>query len=210
MHQSLQRLDVVIDDDEGAALGMQLADQHDDLVAQERVHTGERFVEKQDLRIQHQRAPKFQQLLLPARQVLRLQLLQRRQTQEFEMLPCRSRRTGLGGMRPRQTWHQHVLQHRHAAEQLGDLEGAPDAQCGEFAGCQAVRAFGADEYVAGSRGEVAGQQVDGGGLAGAVRADQADKFVVAYCEVEIVDGDDAAEPLGQVARFDDWWGCGHG
>ena len=56
-------------------------------IAQERVHAGERLIEEQDLGVQHQRAAEFQQLLLAAGKVLRLERFQRGETEEFEMPP---------------------------------------------------------------------------------------------------------------------------
>ena len=193
----------MIDDDEGAAVGVQLAHQLDDLVAQERIHAGERLIEEQDLGVQHQRAAEFQQLLLAAGQVLRLQRLQRGEAEEFEMPPRGAGRRGLVGMRPREARHQHVLQHGHAAEQLRDLEGAADAQGGEFTWRVTIGARAAQKDVAAGGCQMAGEHVDRGGLAGTVRADQADEFALLHGKVQAAHRDDAAEALGEVAGFDE-------
>ena len=61
---------VMLDDQQGDAhLGIGAAQAVDEAVDQGRVDTGGRLVEKQDLRFIHQRHGKFQQLLLPERQV---------------------------------------------------------------------------------------------------------------------------------------------
>src|SRR5215813_3090866 len=80
------------------------------------MHARERLVEKQDRGLQHQTAPELEQLLLSAREVLGLELLDRRQVQELEIAARAPGHLGPGGMRARQARHAHLLAaHEHAA-----------------------------------------------------------------------------------------------
>src|ERR1700678_4577770 len=99
-------------------------------------------------------------------------------------------------MRPREARDEHVLQYGHSAEQLRDLESAADAQRGEFAGSEATRAAAPQSDVAAGRGHMAGQQVDRGGFAGAIRTDQPNQLALLDREVQAADSDNAAEPFG--------------
>ena len=66
-----------------------------------------------------------------------------------------------------------VLQHRQAAEQPVDLEGARDAELDALAPAPCVvMSCALQQHRAGRGQQHAGEQIDEGGLAGAVRADQ--------------------------------------
>ena len=60
----------------------------------------------------------------------------------------------------------------------------------------------ADEGGAAGRADQSQNAAQGGGLAGAVRADEAGERAVLHLEREVVDGQYAAEPLGQPAHRD--------
>ena len=70
--------------------------------------------------------------------------------------------------------HHHVLERRQAAERLHQLEGAGDAGGADRIGPQPRDVAAAESDAAGFRAKRAGDQVEDGGLAGAVRADECD------------------------------------
>src|SRR2546425_1212343 len=80
-------LHVVIDDNERPPTAVELANPLEELVTKPRMNAGERLVEEQHRGLQHQAAPKLQQLLLAARQVLRRQPLDVGERQEVEVAP---------------------------------------------------------------------------------------------------------------------------
>src|SRR6185503_14074798 len=96
----------------------------------------------------------------------------------------------------------------HAAEQLGDLERAADTPGSELAWRAGIDALAAQEDLPAAGHQVAGEQVDRRGLAGAVRTDQAHQLALPHDKIEVAHGDDAAEALAEVTCFDQ--GCGHG
>ncbi len=67
-----------------------------------------------------------------------------------------------------------VVQHRHAPEELDILEGAGQAQAGPAVGGQAHHLRAGQPDAAGAGGQKAVNQIEAGGLAGAVGADQTD------------------------------------
>ena len=95
----------------------------------------------------------------------------------------------------------HVVLHRHVVEQADVLERAGDAQLVGLDGVHARGVLAVDQHRA-HRGLVdLGQQVEHGGLARAVGADQAGDLRLADDQVEILNGLQAAEFDAQVARL---------
>ena len=88
---------------------------------------------------------------------------------------------------------QHVLEHGHLGEGAGDLEGPPDAAGDALLGAFAGDVGGADADIARGRAEGAGEEVEERGLAGAVRADQADHLALGEGDRHAVDRPEAAE-----------------
>ncbi len=79
------------------------------------------------------------------------------------------------------------LTHRQVPPQLGALpEHRPDVACVALA--LPVRDDARDARLAGGRGEDAGEHLDGGGLAGAVRAEQREQFAGRHLEGDVADG----------------------
>src|SRR5690606_40564869 len=91
----------------------------------------------------------------------------------------------------------------HALEEARGLEGAGQAQAGHLVGLERGRLDVADPGGARRWRQVSGEEVDEGGLAGAVRADHRKDLALVDVEVDAVDGDDAAEPLDEPARRED-------
>src|SRR5262249_17661437 len=63
----------------------------------------------------------------------------------------------------------------------------------------------AEQHAARSRRELPGDHLEEGALAGAVRSDQATQLAFGEPKIDSVHRRDAAEPLGQAARFQDRW-----
>ena len=128
--------DVVLDDEEGDALPVEVADDLDHPVDQRRVDAAGRLVEQDHLRLEHEHLGQLDQLLLAVGQRAGLLVAEPAEADEVEQL---ARPLGLvpadrvlgheAPARRRQRGH-HVLQHRHALEQPGDLEGAAQAEVG--------------------------------------------------------------------------------
>src|SRR5262249_2894698 len=186
---------VVIDDDERPPLPVQLANAVEQLVAQPRMHAGERLIEEQYGRLQHQTAAELQQLLLAAGQVFRRQPCHVAERQEVEVAPRAPNDVVPGRMRPRQTGHQHVLEHGHAAEELRQLKRPRDAHRGVDVWRAPAHPLPANQNVSAVRVQVAGQQVDERGLARSIWADQPDEITFGDDEIDGVVRHDAAEPL---------------
>ncbi len=190
-----------------------------------RVHAGRRLVEEQQRRLRGQRPGDLQPSLRPVGQVLgqlagvapEAHVLQQRQAPVAHVLLLArgSRRAQHdpehAALRAAVPAHHDVLQRRHLVEEADVLEGARDAQPGdlrrEHAGDLAtLEADGA------RRGPVdAGDGVEQRGLAGPVGADQPDDLVLVGVEVDLVDGDEAAERLDQLCGLEDPHGisCRH-
>ena len=96
-----------------------------------------------------------------------------------------------------------VLQGRQVREHGGDLEGAHEAEPGDVGRSERrdVAAVVGDPAL--GRGQELGEQVEAGGLAGAVRADQRVDGAAAHVERHTVDGGEALEFLGQVRGRED-------
>ena len=95
---------------------------------------------------------------------------------------------------------EEVVEHARRREDLRHLEGARDAgdddvarrQRGDVAPLELDRAAG--------RREIAGDEIDEGGLAGAVRADDADHLARCDLDLDIARGDDRAEGFVEPAH----------
>ena len=96
----------------------------------------------------------------------------------------------------------HVLEHREVREDARDLHRPRDARPGppRRRPPRHVRALPPD--LAAARRKQPGEQVDAGRLAGAVGADECPELAGADREVDPVDGHQAAELSGQLARLE--------
>ena len=94
-----------------------------------------------------------------------------------------------------------IVQDRQVGKQADVLEGPGDAPLRDLIGFEADQAFAVELHLAGSRFIDAGHQVEGGGLAGAVRADQADQLALVDFHIEVGDRFQAAELFGQLIDF---------
>src|SRR5262245_26495738 len=87
-----------------------------------------------------------------------------------------------------------------SAEEIGDLEGAADACCGDVLGLQADDRATFQLDGAGIGRIKPRQEIEGSGLSGAVGTDQRVQRAVADREVDAIDRVNAAEPFDQTAR----------
>ena len=97
----------------------------------------------------------------------------------------------------------HVIQYAHAPHDLGDLEGAADAQAGDLVGGQAGDVPAAEKDLSVGGREHAADDVECGGLAGAVGADEAMDGPLRYGQVQFLDGMHAAKALVDFTQFQD-------
>ena len=179
-------------------------------------HAGRRLVEQQHLGLQAERDGKLDQPLAAVGQfrnglVRDVGELEPRQKLHrlVDHVAARARgrdhvRRGADALGDR---HVDVLQHREAAEQPVDLEGAGDAALDALGLLDLGDVLALEQHLAGARRQHAGQQIDEGGLAGAVRADQRVARAFLQREGDVARGAERAEALAERARFEQ---RGHG
>ena len=200
-----ERLGLVVGDiDEGdAGAALQLLELGAHALAQLGVEIGQRLVEQQDRRLDHQRAGERDALLLAAGQLVRVAALEPGeidQRQRLLDLPARRGRRNLAQLEPEHDVLEHVLvrphrvvleHHAHAARLRRHHRG----------GRRQRPAVDLDRALVGR--DVAGDQAQGRGLAAARGAEQGDERIVLDVEIEIVDRRDVgfagAEALRQSA-----------
>jgi hypothetical protein len=93
---------------------------------------------------------------------------------------------------------QQVLEHGHVAERPRHLVGAADAQPAPRGGIQPGHRAPGEADLARAGGEVAGDEAEQAGLAGAVRPHDPDHVPGRHAERQVLRDDDAAEPLRHV------------
>ncbi|MNN59352.1 hypothetical protein D3C81_1744630 [compost metagenome] len=108
-----------------------------------------------------------------------------------------------GGAQAPLQGHAHVLQHAHVTEYGGNLERAHQAQVGYAVRAQPAYRLPLVEHLATAGGQKARQQVEDGGFAGAVGADQGMDMPFLHLEIDRVHGGEAIELLGQSPGFED-------
>src|SRR5688572_10358465 len=164
------------------------------------------LIEQDDTRLAGERARDLEQAALAERQRADVGVAQPGEADEFDQLfgaPAlcslfvRSLPREEIRAEARMSPHHHVLQHRHAAERPVVLEGAHDAQARDAVRRQAEDRLAGKADLALVGGVGAGDDVEGGGLAGAIRADHAEDLAFAQVEVEPGHGGQPAEALGQ-------------
>ena len=97
--------------------------------------------------------------------------------------------------------HTHVLQHAHVGEGGRDLERAHHAAAGDVGRLFAGDVVAVEQDLAAGRVKKLRQQVEAGGLAGTVGADQRMDRAATHLEVDVVDGYEALELLDESTRF---------
>ncbi|MCY1541484.1 hypothetical protein D9M68_771800 [compost metagenome] len=193
-------------DHQDAAVDRHAADQGGDaghiLLAQPR----HRFVQQHDFRFQRQGHGDFQRALAAIGQQGGGGVRQRGQAdriQQFHRAPIQAVDAAAAApeapavaMLAHQR-HAHVLQDRKPQEHRGDLEGADDPQPRDLFRRQRRDVAAAVVDDARIRRQEFGQQVETGGFACAIGADEGMDGAFAQGQGHVVDGIEAAEPLDQ-------------
>jgi hypothetical protein len=173
-------------------------------------HPGGRLVEQQHARPARERHRDFQEPLLAVRQrrgALRHDIDEAEPFQQLRHLgrdagpaaddapPVAAGAVALGDREAER------LDRRQVGEQLIDLEGAGDAEAHALVRLEPGDRRAVEQDVAARWAQHAGEQVDEGGLAGAVGADQGVAGALANRDRDRIRRHDAAEPLVETAGF---------
>jgi len=110
---------------------------------------------------------------------------------------------------PRQGAHPHVVEHGEVGERAGDLEGAGQAEAADRVRLEPDEGVAVEPDLTVVGREKAGEQVERGGLAGAVGADEPEHLAPRHVEREIADRLEPAEALGDRGHFEQRLAGGH-
>jgi len=197
---------VVLDEDERHLLALpQAIDLVDHAPAFLRAHAGGRFIEQQHARLQHQRQRDIQKLLVAMRQIGRQGIGLVAQAEHvhhltralatFGQRKLPAEHGGAAAMR----LHGGIERFRHGErrEDAGDLKGAGNAATHDL-GMRHADEIGAVEHDAAViRLDGAGNQIEEGGLAGAVRPDHRGERAGRKFERDVAHRGDTAEGFGK-------------
>src|SRR4051812_415990 len=214
LRQILHHRQMVLDDEEGHAARRDGAHGSHHLVRFARIHAGGRFVEQQQPRAARHGARNLDQPLLAVGELARLALREFAQPERSEevqrslalrALPggppaVKARETGAGD---RMLADQHVLEHRELVEEADVLESALDAQARALVRRPALDALAVVDDLARGGGHRAADEIEEGGLAGAVRADDRVHAFFRDRQIDAVDGGEAAVALRQPLELED-------
>ena len=103
---------------------------------------------------------------------------------------------------------QNVVGERHAGERHVVLERSHQAARRNRVHRQAVDALTAKRNRSGARRDDAGNEIEGGGLAGAVRPDQGQDLAGAQIKRQVLDSREATKVLGETGDANER-GCAH-
>src|SRR5581483_3599130 len=207
---------VVLDEEDGEAqLAAQLVDELRQLARFNGVHAGRWFVQQEQLGLGGQGARDLQPALVAVRQIAGQLVgfsVQTDQVQQVEsalggalllhgegrqLEDCLERVEAQPGMFA----DQNVLDGGHVVEQADVLEGAGDAAIDDLVGLEPDNALAGEDQLAAGRREQAGDDVEERGLAGPVRADQAEHLALFDLNGDAADGAQAAEDFGYLASL---------
>ena len=194
------RLFLVVRDEDGRDVQFVVeVDEHlAQLLADFRVHGGERFVEQEHVRLGRERAGEGDALALAAGKLVGEAVFQILQAEQINQL---GHACDAVGLRPLLDFEAEgdVVRHAHALEERVALEDEADVA---LLHRHVVDALAAHENLAIGRRFKAGNHAQHGGLAATGRAEQRDELAVGDGEAHVVDGGDAAELLGDVLKLD--------
>ena len=192
-HDPAQRLNDMLDPHDGDAAVVHLANGAEQHVAFGLGQSAGDFVEQQQPRPQRQRLRQFELLGIEQRQ------LPGRNERAMRKSDALQHRLGflfaawqrhLAAVDRRR---QHVLEHGHVGERFRNLIGAADAEAAAVPRAHAGDVSAVEHDPAAAWRQHAGDHVEQGGLAGAVRSQNADDFARLDFEVDPVDDDEPAE-----------------
>ena len=199
---------VVLDEeDRHAALVTEALDVLEQRRPERAIHAGERLVEHEHPRLEHQGPGELEQLPLAARERPRVVARLGREPERLEEVEsavacialgaaprrpeCREREA-LPGVPRRE---EHVVEHRHHGERLRQLERPHHPGADEAVRTSAVDRLAGKAHVAAVSALEAGHDVEERRLPGTVRPDQRGDRPRGDVERRVVDGADAGEPL---------------
>src|SRR4051812_19892750 len=97
-----------------------------------------------------------------------------------------------------------ILDHAHVGDDLDMLKRAAEPERRGALRRLRLQRIAVEPDLAGGQRQQAGDQIEGGALAGAVRADQPDNAAALHLEADIVDGDQPAECFSRALRLQQW------
>src|SRR6185295_7067170 len=204
---------LVLDQQDGlVAARLDVADEIEDHRHFVDAHAGGRLVEHEHFGLEREQDRHLELALVAVRQrgSRDLRLAGERDALEIAARPLDQldvraprRQQVLAGAGARLHREAHVLQHAQAREQVGELEGAADAAPGALRGGEARDVFAEEGDAAGRRRQLPGDEVEVGGLAGAVRPDDRGQRARLESTADAIHRDVTAEADGQVAGFED-------
>ncbi len=187
-------------DHDGDALFGKRIDALPELAARERIHSGCRFIQKQNIRFMHQRASQCQALLVAEGQIAAGGIRQRRQG-KFGQCPVHAllsprARQAIGAAEEAQVLHDaEVAIEREFLRHVADARACGSRRMPEI--------DAGNPQAAAARRQQAAQHAKSGGLAGAIGAQQAEDLAARHCKADVFDGAEIAETPLQLHRFDD-------
>ena len=201
---------VVLDDQERqAALFVGRAQTIEQGLDQHRIDAGGRLVEQQHLRLVHQGHGEFEQLLLAEGEIpgmLAALIGEADKVEQFGGLRALRRRVPAEQAEEgclAQGWRgEHVGLNGHAAIDARLLVGADQSFARNVLGEELGNLAAPEAHRAMVDGKGAGDGIEQGGLARAVRSDQADDGALGHLQADGIVGDDAAEALGHVPELE--------
>ena len=95
----------------------------------------------------------------------------------------------------------YIFEHSHALERLHHLKGATDTQVADLVGLHAFDALALEKNISGGKGEVLIDEVEDGGLTGAIGADEAKNLSLLHLETHTAHCHEPAEPFTDLFHF---------
>ncbi len=186
-------------DDDGDPLAAQAVENAPEVAPRHRIDAGGRLVEQQHLRRVDERAGEPELLFHAARQLARAPLAERRHAGGREqarraLLPVATADAEEFGE------ELDVLVDGQVFVEPEPLRHVADVRADAFGIGDRVQALDGDRSFVGLHHR--GEQAHDRRLARAVRADEAEHFAGSAVDAEVLDRGDAAEPFGEIARFD--------
>ncbi len=175
---------------------MDPANQPDDRLDLRRIQARHHLVEEEQRRLGRQRPRQLETLALGQGQRPRRDMLARGEPDARHDVARPRERVRRPGV-PRQGADADVLEDGHAREGPDDLERPRQAELADRVRRKSDDGPAAEADVAGVRREKAREEIEDGGLAGAVGADEAQHLALGDRQVEPGHGVDASEALGQ-------------
>src|SRR6266496_4162795 len=203
---------VVLDNEEGLALRVQLTDAYCDVIDQRRVHAAGRFIEQHDSRIGHQHVGELQQLALAVGEgasEVGGKVCYPDELQQVQCAPSVLYRAGPGqqvahGSAAPLGGDKHVLTDGEAREDPGELEGPADAEAEDTLRRPVGDWPPVQVHLAAVHPFVASDHVEQRRLAGAVRPDEARHRALLELDRAAVERPHAAKRLQHVLGAQQW------